>query len=135
MGSSNEGELEAILKKRRERLFSSPELINFGRNSSFRPQNEAEKSTAASTTASLLRKTSSFRFGGGSMSEAGKFNTLPHRFNTTAASNKPRVPDKKPTVFVREHSLKLQQSWSRISAGSLDLEMEEEDYCITPYSE
>lgn len=125
--SSNEGELEAILKKRRERLFSSPELINLGRNSSFRPQNEAEKSTAASTassvstsstTASLLRKTSSFRFGGGSLSEAGKFNTLPHRFNTTAASNKPRVPDKKPTVFVREHSLKLQQSWSRISAGN-----------------
>ena len=73
------GELEAILKKRRERLFSSPELINLGRNSSFRPQNEAEKSTAAttassvstsSTTASLLRKTSSFRFGGGSMSKA-----------------------------------------------------------------
>ena len=30
----------------------------------------------------------------------------------------PCVPDKKPTVFVREHSLKLQQSWSRISAGN-----------------
>ena len=30
----------------------------------------------------------------------------------------PPVPDKKPTVFVREHSLKLQQSWSRISAGN-----------------
>ena len=30
----------------------------------------------------------------------------------------PFVPDKKPTVFVREHSLKLQQSWSRISAGN-----------------
>ena len=67
------------MKKRRERLFSSPELINLGRNSSFRPQNEAEKSTAASTassvstsstTASLLRKTSSFRFGGGSLSKA-----------------------------------------------------------------
>ena len=30
----------------------------------------------------------------------------------------PPLPDKKPTVFVREHSLKLQQSWSRISAGN-----------------
>jgi hypothetical protein len=30
----------------------------------------------------------------------------------------PCLPDKKPTVFVREHSLKLQQSWSRISAGN-----------------
>ena len=129
------------MKKRRERLLSSPQMINLGRNSSFRPQ-DAEKpsivasaSTSTSTAASavtsstgLVRKTSSFRFGGGSLSEVGKFNTLPHRFNTTkasrgeaasmAASNKPRVPDKKPTVFVREHSLKLQQSWSRISAGN-----------------
>ena len=132
------------MKKRRERLLSSPQMINLGRNSSFRPQ-DAEKpsivaSTSTSTAASsavtsstgLVRKTSSFRFGGGSLSEVGKFNTSPHRFNTMkasrgeaasmaasmAASNKPRVPDKKPTVFVREHSLKLQQSWSRISAGN-----------------
>ena len=128
----HEGELEAILKKRRERLLSSPQMINLGRNSSFRSQ-DAEKTTVSaasmaqnSSTTGLVRKTSSFRFGGGSLCEVGKFNTLPHRFNTkaaaasaaSAASNKPRVPDKKPTVFVREHSLKLQQSWSRISAGN-----------------
>ena len=127
------------MKKRRERLLSSPQMINLGRNSSFRSQ-DAEKTTTTSvsaatcsmanpnisTTTGLVRKTSSFRFGGGSLGEVGKFNTLPHRFNTkavaasaaSAASNKPRVPDKKPTVFVREHSLKLQQSWSRISAGN-----------------
>ena len=133
------------MKKRRERLLSSPQMINLGRNSSFRPQDAEKPSIVASASAStstaasavtsstgLVRKTSSFRFGGGSLSEVGKFNTLPHRFNTTkasrgeaasmaasmSASNKPRVPDKKPTVFVREHSLKLQQSWSRISAGN-----------------
>ena len=89
-----DSELEAILKKRRERLSSTPSI---GRKSFHHHED--------------VRKTSSFRL----MSDPvhSKFNTLPHRLS---GSSKPRVPEKKP-VFVREHSLKL-QSWNRISSGN-----------------
>ena len=136
--SPPEAELEAILKKRREKLQCQNPDSNRGppsrieRKSSFHHlQNFSVKSQ---DDEKLMRKTSSFRVKLGSgLSEPGgsKFNTLPHRFNsaktaskTTAstsmasmASNKPRVPDKKPAVFAREHSLKL-QTWNRISAGN-----------------
>lgn len=96
-----EAELEAILKKRREKLSSSPNLV--ARKSSFHhPKMSLDDDK-------VVRKTSSFR----SFDESLKFNTLPHRFKAP----KPRVPEKKPTVFVRETSLKL-QTWNRMSAGN-----------------
>lgn len=116
-----EAELEAILKRRREKLLSNmtgPETsFLMSRKSSFHLRDDDMQRNKTSSFRSLDHHESN---------SSTKFNTLPHRFKppamlvsstaAAASSSKPRVPEKKP-VFVREHSLKL-QSWSRMSAGN-----------------
>ena len=90
--SNMEAELEAILKKRREKSLSTPP--------------GTRKTTSKLELLELPRKSASFRI---NLGEA-KFSTLPTK------RPKPKLPDYKPS-FARGDSFKI-QSWNRISAGN-----------------
>ena len=86
-----ETELEAILKKRREKTSSTPPIT---------------RKTTPLFHEEFPRKSASFRVNLGET----KFSTLPSK------RTKPKIPDKKPS-FARGDSFKI-QSWNRISSGN-----------------
>ena len=94
IGLEIESELEAILKKRREKSSSTPPVTR-----KTTPLHQLHHED--------FRKSASFRV---NLAAESKFSTLPSR------RPKPKLPDKKPN-FSRGDSFKI-QAWNRISLGN-----------------